>query len=303
MIRADNIGRVRVVLVAMAIGLACAYATAQDREKPTKAGEETLTQPPAALPSALDKSTTTPEIAVKDLSEDFRTSPALSIVLGFFRDRALDLCDLFRFRLHVSNGFRSIGFKARGTCLAQVGFIYADGKSIGIDRRGAGIWRERRSEAGVGPVYFSRVSSERVAGNRYTNVRHPWSRMYRRGIVRNGVFWDDGRLHPLSGGAELQLFIFGLEFEAYPLEGLDAAIGWVGLDPFNDDDSRILRRWHQWQTIPELKLHDEWQETYKPAEKVAPAPGKNKNAGIKIEMPSERKPPEELPIAEPEKKE
>lgn len=198
-------------------------------------------------------------------------------IKGFLRERALDLCDLFRFRFHVSRGYRSVGFKARGTVLAQAGMIYFDGQSAGIDRRGAGVWRARRFEGGIGPAYFSDVSNEMISGNRFTDVHYPWSRLHRRGIVRNGLCWDDGRFHPLSCGAELQLFIGGLEFELYPLEWFDALLGWLGLDSSNDDESRILRRWAELQGIAELQVRDEWSESLEPkaewppvAEEIAP---------------------------------
>ncbi len=192
-----------------------------------------------------------------------RTYPERPVIVGFLLDRALDLCDLLRVRFHVPHGYRSAGAKARATVLAQLGVVFFEGKSVGLDRRGAGIWREWRLEGGVGPLYGSRVKNEMIAGNHYTDIEHPWSRMYRRGIVRNGVLWDDGRLQPLSIGAELHWFVFGMEIETYPQEWLDAAIGWLGLDSANDDESRILHRWNEWQTIPELNVRNEWKETLK----------------------------------------
>jgi hypothetical protein len=249
----------------------------------------------AAKPSAAAGKTSarkkTPGVAIAP--SKLLPPPRMS-VLGFLRDRALDLCDLFRFRLHVPDGFRGFGAKARGTCLAQVGAIYVDGKSVGNDRRGAGIWRESRLEGGAGPGYFSRVSDEMIVGNRYTDIRTPWSRLYTRGIVRNGAFWDDGRLHPLSCGAEVQFFILGVEFEAYPLEALDFAIGWFGLDPFNDDESRIQHTWYEWQTIPELNVRDEWQEKPMPPPKKYYLPLEKKAAPPVEEKPlSEEKSAEE----------
>jgi len=264
-------------------------------QRPTRAGERVLPAV-AAEPSSETKTAE----AVAESSEPIAI-PRMG-VLSFLRDRALDLCDLFRFRLHAPKGFRGVGVKARGTCLAQVGFIYSDGRSVGNDRRAVGVWRERRLEGGVGPVYFSRLFAERIAGNRYMDIRRPWSRMFRRGIVRNGIFWDDGRLHPLSAGAEIHLPVFGVEFEVYPLEALDAALGWVGLDPFNDDEGRLVRQWQLWQTIRELKVHDEWEESYDRVKKETLPTEKSARAGIKVEMPAEKRPPSgELPLGESEK--
>jgi hypothetical protein len=100
----------------------------------------------------------------------------------------------------------------------------------------------------------------------------------------------------------VQLFLLGLEFEVYPLEWLDAAFGWVGLDPFNDDENRLLRQWIEWKTIPELKVRDEWRENYTPPTKEAPVMERTGKAGIKVEIPAEKKaPPGELPLDEPGK--
>lgn len=178
---------------------------------------------------------------------------------AWFKDRALDLADFFRVRFHVPRGFRSVGLKVRATVLAQAGFIFFHGRSAGLDRRGVGQWKERRIEGGVGPLYFSKVKNEMISGNRFTDVDYAWSVLHERGIVRNGTFWDDGRYHPLSCGFELQLLFFGVEFEAYHLEPLDFIFGWVGFDPFQDDERRVLRRWDEILRIPELQVRDEWQ--------------------------------------------
>jgi len=225
------------------------------------------------------------------------STPSLSAqVADFFRDRALDLCDLFRFRLNIPRGYRAVGFKARGTCLVQAGFVYFDGRSAGIDRRGVGVWRERRLEGGVGPFYFSDVADEMISGNRFTDRRSPWSLLYRRGIVRNGLFWDDGRRHPLSCGAEIELGLFGIEFETYPLEYLDALLGWVGLDSPNDDEGRILKQWKELQTIPELRVRDEWSESLETEAKEAAG------GGAVAPAPAEESQPEPLeqPLVGPE---
>jgi len=293
MIRADKATWRWVVTVAFALGLICAHASAREKGKPTKEGQELeqkseLKEKAAAstTKAPAEKEKRPPKTKTEEPAEEIPARPHFG-VLGFVGDRALDFCDFFRFRLHAPNGFRGVGAKARATCLAQAGFICLHGRSVGVDRRGAGIWRERRLEGGIGPAYFSRVADEMIAGNRYTDVRRPWSKMYRRGIVRNGVFWDDGRLHPLSCGAEVQLFVIGVEVEAYPLELLDAAVGFLGLDPFNDDDSRILRRGYEWQTIPELKVRDESKEkvarekrSYLAPETKAPAPAEKETPSM-----------------------
>jgi len=252
-------------VVALAIGLVAAAAMAGEQKR---IGKETAR--PQRRPLLADATTTAPiRLPSKTVRLVSTAVPRRFNAIGFLRDRALDFCDFSRLRFHVPNGFRAVGLKARATCLAQAGFVYFDGKSAGIDRRATAVWRERRLEGGVGPIYASDVQSETVAGNCFADVRHPWSRLHQRGIVRNGAVWDDGRLHPLSCGAELQLFVCGFEIETYPLEYLDAIIGWFGLDPFNDDLERVMDTWRRWQTIPELKVRSEWEEKLSPPKKPA----------------------------------
>jgi hypothetical protein len=188
----------------------------------------------------------------------------------YFRDRLLDLADIFRFRVHVPRGFRSVGFKVRHTALLQAGFVYFEGVSYGFDRRGAGIWREKRLEGGVGPVYATEVWDDMVTGNEFTDLDRPWSKVKERRIVRDGIFWDDGRRHPLGQGFELQLGLFGVEFEAYPLEVVDFIVGWTTLDPFQDDFAYVIPRWKRLQRTPELQVRNEWEETLEPEEKAVP---------------------------------
>jgi len=255
--------RLHKVAIAIAIGLVAATTMADGQRG---SGEETAR--PEGRSSLADMTETAPiRMASKTVHLVSTAVPRRFSVVGFLRDRALDFCDFFRFRLHIPRGFRAVGLKARATCLAQAGFVYFDGKNAGIDRRAAGVWRERKMEGGIGPIYVSEVRSEIVAGNRFADVRHPWSRLHERGVVRNGTMWDDGRLHPLSCGGELQMFICGFEFEGYPLECLDAVIGWLGLDPFNDDLERVMDTWRRWQTIPELKVRSEWEERLAPPKK------------------------------------
>jgi len=226
----------------------------------------------------------------------------------YFCDRLLDLSDFFRVRVHRPKGLRSVGLKARATALVQAGAIYFHGGSYGFDRRALGIWRERRIEGGIGPLYATQVRSEALAGNYYLDDDQPWFELYDRRLVRNGLYWDDGRLRPLSIGAEAHVFFFGIEAEAYPLEMLDFLFGWVGIDAFDDDLATVIRKWGWLKTTPGLRVRDEWIETLPKDE--PPLPPEVRPAGEPVlpedlapteeQEPYVRERPERVPLDMPE---
>jgi hypothetical protein len=197
-------------------------------------------------------------------------------VLNYFRDRAYDFLDIFELRICAARHGAGFGLHARATALAQVGWIYFDGEKFGMDRRGIGLWRERKMEGGISLLHFSDVLDDVAYGNQFTDKDSAWSRAQYRGIVRNDVFWDDGRDHPLSIGAEVQLLILpGVEIAVYPTEAVDFVVGFLTLDPWEDDLSRIEHR----RIIPaeeeakegeeeERVLEENYQETLKNLDKI-----------------------------------
>lgn len=162
------------------------------------------------------------------------------VVGRYFQDRANDFLDIFRFRLSAAREAKGFGFHIRATCLAQVGALYFDGEHFGMDRRAIGVWREKRFAGGLSAVYFTDVTNDIVYGNRFTDVDDVWSEAQERGIVRNNIYWDDGRNHPFSIGAEVQLGILpGVDIGVYPTELVDFVVGIFTLDPWGDDLMRI----------------------------------------------------------------
>lgn len=154
----------------------------------------------------------------------------------YLKNRALDLFDLIGLRVSGAKDLRGFGLYARATAVGQLGFVSFDGTYSGIDRRAVGIWREKKIQAALGPLAFTSVETKTRRGNGFAHEAGEWGERADRGIVRNGEFWDDGRGHPLSFGAEYQFGpVPGLEVRVYPMELIDFALGWVGIDTFNDD--------------------------------------------------------------------
>jgi hypothetical protein len=164
-------------------------------------------------------------------------SRASAGVIEYFRDRGEDLLDVFRLRFMVPYRAEGYGLKARVTSLAQAGYVHFNGSAFGMDRRAIGQVHEKRTEGGVSVVYFSRTQMEKVRGNDYLDSDAIWNQAAPRGIMRRGSSWDDGRLHPVSVGAEVELGAFGLDVGAYPTEAIDFVLGWLFLDIYKDDRS------------------------------------------------------------------
>jgi hypothetical protein len=164
-------------------------------------------------------------------------------ILNYFRDRANDFLDMFMFRVSAARKGAGFGLHARATILAQAGWIYFDGEQFGMDRRGMGLWRERKMEGGVSLLYFTDVLDDVAYGNQFTDKDSLWSTTAYRGIARNDVYWDDGREHLDSIIVEAHLLILpGIEVGFYPSEAMDFIVGLLTLDPWEDDLARIERR-------------------------------------------------------------
>ena len=162
------------------------------------------------------------------------------IVGRYFQDRANDFLDIFRVRLSAARQAKGFGFHIRATCVAQAGALYFEGEHFGLDRRAIGVWREKRFAGGLSAMYFTDITNDIVYGNRFTDVDDVWSETQERGIVRNNIYWDDGRNHPFSIGAEVQLGILpGVDIGLYPTELVDFVVGIFTLDPWDDDLMRI----------------------------------------------------------------
>jgi hypothetical protein len=160
-------------------------------------------------------------------------------IIEYFRDRGEDFLDIVRLRFLVPERAEGYGVKVRATALAQVGYVHFNGNAYGMDRRAIGHNVERRTEGGLSLLYFSKNQMAYVWGNQYLDPESRWNRVQPRGVVRTMPTWDDGRLHPDSIGAEVQLGVLGFDIGLYPLEALDFAFGILTFDVYRDDRTYV----------------------------------------------------------------
>jgi len=173
-------------------------------------------------------------------------------ILGYFRDRGADFMDIFLLRVSAARKARGFGFRARATALAQASALYFEGEHFGLDRRGIGVWKERRSQGGLSLLSFSSIENEIVWGN-YFLQESPWMNFEERGLVKNDVYWDDGRKHFLSISAEVQPGLLpGVEAGIYPVEIVDFLTGFFTLDPMDDDLARVMKYAPEYQIEEEI---------------------------------------------------
>ena len=208
-------------------------------------------------------------------------------ILGYFRDRGADILDLFLLRISAPRGIRGIGFRARATALAQVGAIYFEGEHFGMDRRGIGVWGEKRTQGGISLLFFTSVENDVIWGNYFLEENTPWMNFEERGLVRNDICWDDGRKDFFSVNAEVQLFFLpGLEAGVYPIELIDFVMGFFTLDPKNDDLERIMKYAPEYTQKPEA-----------PKEEVEELPEKVENLLDKTQpLPPVQEPSQQMEI-------
>ncbi|HOE63418.1 MAG TPA: hypothetical protein PKW18_08500 [Candidatus Sumerlaeota bacterium] len=163
-------------------------------------------------------------------------------VVGYFRDRGADFLDLFLFRISAPRGARGLGVRARATALAQANALYFEGEQFGMDRRGIGVWAERRTQGGISLLSFSNIENDIVWGNYFLKPDTPWMKYEERGLIRNDNYWDDGRHDFFSVSAEVQpILLPGVEIGCYPVEIVDFIVGFLTLDPQNDDLARVKK--------------------------------------------------------------
>lgn len=195
--------------------------------------------------------------------------PASAGVVEYFRDRGEDFLDIFRIRYIVPYRAEGYGAKARVTALAQVGYVHLNGNAYGMDRRAIGHNAEKRTEGGVSVFYASRTEMVKVSGNQYLDSDSDWSQAAPRGIMRQGGAWDDGRRHPASIGAEVELGILGIDLGVYPTEAFDFVTGWIFFDIYKDDRSFTDRLPEFDVEAKEAKAKEEEEAAKRAAEEAA----------------------------------
>lgn len=164
----------------------------------------------------------------------------------YLLNRSLDGLDVLGFRVSGAKKARGAGIHVRATGLVQAGVVYFDGAHVGVDRRAAGVWRERRFQAALGPLAFTNLDMKTIAGNQFAHGVGPWTEAEERGIVRQDYNYDDGRKHFCAFGVEIQPGILpGFEARFHPIELLDFVVGFTTLDLFDDDMTKEMVEWRE----------------------------------------------------------
>lgn len=167
-------------------------------------------------------------------------------------DRVHDFADIFRLRTGVPHRGQGYGAKARATALAQAGYVHFNGEYAGMDRRGIGVVRERRTEGGVSVFYASHHSMAALDANEFLAANTDWSFVADRRLLRNKPYWDDGRGDFLGIGAEIATPLLAIDIGLYPSQAVDFLAGFLLIDMYGDDRLDWDRR------NPPAPLQTEW---------------------------------------------
>jgi len=168
-------------------------------------------------------------------------APETHAFSNYFANRGYDFMDIFRFEWGVPRDSKAFGAKVKATALAQAGFVFFEGKKVGLERRAVGIIRQKKIEGGISPIYFTTIKEGGEFGNYFMRTTTEWADIRDRRIIRNGFFWSDGTRRPVSVGVEAEFLCFGgPDIQIYICELGDFLAGIFGLDPRGDDVSRAV---------------------------------------------------------------
>ncbi len=149
----------------------------------------------------------------------------------YFLSRWYDLIDIVDFSFGAGPGFL---VNAHATKFFQVGFGYSDAYRVGFRGRSAGVWREKRLEAGVSILYYQKVKRERITG---------WVEDFRTDkmdLDTAKVYANNNDRSYLGIGGTFHALIL-VDFNIRPAQAADFVLGWFGID-FLDDDTCKPRR-------------------------------------------------------------
>ena len=158
--------------------------------------------------------------------------PSLKVQTAhYFLSRWYDLVDIVDFSFGAGPGFL---INAHATKFAQVGFGYSDAYRVGFRGRSAGIWREKRLEAGVSILYYQKVKRERITG---------WVENFRsdKMDLDTAQIYANNNDRAFTGiGATLQVLLL-VDVNVRPAQAADFVLGWFGVDVLDDDTLKPRR--------------------------------------------------------------
>ena len=149
----------------------------------------------------------------------------------YFLSRWYDLLDIVDFSVGAGPGFLVNG---HATKVAQFGFGYSDAYRVGLRGRSAGVWREKRLEAGVSILYWQKVKRERITG---------WVENFRsdKMDLDTAAVYQNNNDRSFTGiGATIHALIL-VDVNVRPAQAADFVLGWFGIDVLDDDTLKLTR--------------------------------------------------------------
>src|SRR5439155_19090791 len=139
--------------------------------------------------------------------------------------------DCVDFSVRAGPGFL---VNVRATKLAQAVGGYSDAYHVGFRGRSAGVWREKRLEAGVSLLYYQKVKRERVTG---------WVESFRADkmdLDTATVYANNNDRAFLGCGAMVHALIM-VNVNVRPAQAADFVLGWFTVDVLDDDTCKPRR--------------------------------------------------------------
>lgn len=149
----------------------------------------------------------------------------------YFLSRWYDLIDIVDLSFGAGPGFL---INAHATKFFQVGFGYSDAYRVGFRGRSAGVWREKRLEAGVSILYYQKVKRERISG---------WVENFRTDTMdldTTAVYANNADRSFTGIGATIHALIL-VDVNVRPAQAADFVLGWFGIDILDDDTCKPRR--------------------------------------------------------------
>jgi hypothetical protein len=149
----------------------------------------------------------------------------------YFLSRWYDLIDIVDFSFGAGPGFL---VNAHATKFFQVGLGYSDAYRVGFRGRSAGVWREKRLEAGVSILYYQKVKRERITG---------WIEDFRTDkmdLDTTAVYANNNDRSYTGIGGTIHALIL-VDFNVRPAQAADFVLGWFGIDILDDDTCKPRR--------------------------------------------------------------
>lgn len=149
----------------------------------------------------------------------------------WFMNRWWDLIDIADFSVGVGPGFL---VHVRATKLAQAIGGWSESWRVGFRGRSAGVWKEKRKEAGISLLYYQRVERERIAG---------WIESMRAeemDLDTAEVYGGDKDRSFTGVGFTVHAGIL-VDVNLRPMQAVDFVLGLMTIDVLDDDHGRLIR--------------------------------------------------------------